>query len=386
MHSQQTVTKVATSPSQPSNSSSCSETSSNIHNDDDFDDFNHGPVFSITYLLLKHLLLSILLLMAIFTLVRLPLIDDHLRHVMIHDSTGGSSTPSSIELWTPPTSGNDKAVSGTRNHHLTNNRPHTSSSSNTNSNSNSNSNSSTFLDPEEERLYQRIKVIVILARIIVILVIFFGILGVIRENVNLVLVFVVFTSFRLITTLYVPYFHHGLTSSAVVFMITVMSLVFALMLMMRKRSLSASTMSLDKSYPPEVVIGDTKEPVPFTCSPDSYDGKAMRDLFDGIKKQHSTASRSSVVSINQGKHSILAPRNDRMSLPILSFGLHGVPNSPFSTLSTCSTASSTASSSSSSAPKSCIPSRIAAAMSHSLSHHSPNTTTTSGNNVTMKKK
>jgi hypothetical protein len=89
-----------------------------------------------------------------------------------------------------------------------------------------------------------------MARIIVILFIFFGILGVIKEKVNLVLVFTVFMSFRLLSTVYVPYFHSGLASNAALLTITLLSVIFTICLFHHKRQVacvSASTLSLSST-------------------------------------------------------------------------------------------------------------------------------------------
>ena len=74
-----------------------------------------------------------------------------------------------------------------------------------------------------------------MARIVVILVIFFGILGIIKENVNLLLVFVVFMTLRLMSNLYIPYFHNGITSCAALLSITMLSVVFTICLIHHKR-------------------------------------------------------------------------------------------------------------------------------------------------------
>lgn len=163
--------------------------------------------FSISFILLKHLLLSILLLMVIWSLCKLPMTDDHLRNhyhrILRHEETAVSSS-----------------VQGTGNSSVSLPPSPTSRFS---------------AEQDEEIMFQKLKVIVVMARIIVILVIFFGILGIIKENVNLLLVFVVFMSFRLVATLYVPYFHNGMTSNAALFSITLMSVTFSIMLIHHKR-------------------------------------------------------------------------------------------------------------------------------------------------------
>lgn len=202
--------------------------------------------FSILYILLKHFLLSILFLMAIWSLVKLPMTDEHLRRViqreddlLILSSRVNQTTEHNIPL--SPTS-----LPGSQQH-----RPPVSRFPG---------------DEEEELVYQKLKVIVVMARIIVILVIFFGILGIIKENVNLLLVFVVFMAFRLLTTVYVPYFSSGLISNAALLAITILSVIFSICLIHYKKQvacLSASTLSLSSI--------STSSPVSSSSSPASCD-------------------------------------------------------------------------------------------------------------------
>lgn len=175
--------------------------------------------FSISFILLKHLLLSILLLMVIWSLCKLPMTDDHLRNhyhrILRHEETAISALRtgnSSVSLPPSPTS-------------------------------------RFSTEQDEEIMFQKLKVIVVMARIIVILVIFFGILGIIKENVNLLLVFVVFMSFRLVATLYVPYFHNGMTSNAALFSITLMSVTFSIMLIHHKRQEYKKKKDISNSLP-----------------------------------------------------------------------------------------------------------------------------------------
>ena len=194
--------------------------------------------FSILYVLLKHFLLSILFLMAIWSLVKLPMTDEHLRRVIQREEDFYNFINNiNISGSSPPGPSKDHRLDG---HRFSG-------------------------DDEEELVYQKLKVIVVMARIIVILVIFFGILGIIKENVNLLLVFVVFMSFRLLTTVYVPYFHSGLTANAALLAITLLSVIFSICLIHHKRQVacvSASTLSLSS-------LSASSSPVPSASSDSS---------------------------------------------------------------------------------------------------------------------
>lgn len=381
MHSQETISKVTTVNNDTRSNGTCSDINS-INDDDWMDQCDHGPIFYIAYLLLKHLLLAILFLMIIFTLVRLPLIDDHLRHVILSDSLTSSTTSSPIDHSPPLQDDKEKENTSQNNHHQVQVNRFSPPPSATN----------VPLEGEEERLFQRIKVIVFLARLVVILVILVGIIGVIREDVTCLLIFVLMSTFRLITTLYVPYFHNGFISYAILFLITLMTFIFALLLMKKKKQLTSSTMNLDKSFPQEVIIeSDNKSQ--FACQRE-YNCSSMRQLFNDMKMHHSLdrgdiKCKSNIVrqSDTDGITCIINDEilhHDKISSPIVNVNLHVVPDSPFSTLSTCSSTSFSTTSSSSNAitgRKSCIPSRIAAAMSQSLAHHSSTKDESAAKNV-----
>lgn len=189
---------------------------------DQLDDFEQlalerNSCFAISYLLLKHFLLSVMFLMAIFTMVRLTMTDSHVKHVI-------QSDPSDIS----------QVSSDTSNVRLSINSNVTSTADQLVGNStNSDSN-----DYKGE--FFRVKSTVIMARISAILAIVFGILGIFTESVTLLLFFVLHTSFRLVTTLYIPAFHYGLVSMIILLIINVLSFTYVTLLIIRSWNICRS--------------------------------------------------------------------------------------------------------------------------------------------------
>lgn len=123
-----------------------------------------GDKYPRTYMIVKHLLLSILFLMVIWTLLKIPLSEQYLD----------AKIPTSLG------------------------------------------------EPD----VQRIKTIVTVARVVVVILAFFGICGVIRESFSLSLVFSVFMFLRLVATIYVPYFYNGLVSYSLISVVTFLAFIF----------------------------------------------------------------------------------------------------------------------------------------------------------------
>ncbi|KAI1290903.1 hypothetical protein HDE_00170 [Halotydeus destructor] len=137
------------------------------HSKDDF----KRTCFSVSFLLTKHTLLSVILLMVIWSLVKIPMMD---------------------------------GIMADRN---------------------------MFADDLPKEYVDRIKAIVILSKVIVVILAFFGVLGIIRESVNLLLVFDVFMIIRMISSYYVQYFDYGVASNVMVFSITCLALFFTYLLL-----------------------------------------------------------------------------------------------------------------------------------------------------------
>ena len=141
-----------------------------------------GTRYPRAYLIIKHLLLAILFLMVIWTLCKLPMADQYLRSRLPPDMP-----ESSIVL---------------------------------------------------------IKSIVLVARVLVVVLCFFGIFGVIKESFSLSLVFAVFMFIRLVAVLYVPYLSNGAVSMALVCIITLLAFIF---LSLVRRTDPESERTLDSS-------------------------------------------------------------------------------------------------------------------------------------------
>ena len=77
-----------------------------------------------------------------------------------------------------------------------------------------------------EATLQTIHSIDVLGRALVVALCVFGIFGMIRESFSLSLVFSVFMFVRLIAILYIPHFNHGLVSTALICLVTLMSFLF----------------------------------------------------------------------------------------------------------------------------------------------------------------
>lgn len=146
-----------------------------------------GTRYPRAYLIIKHLLLAILFLMVIWTLVRIPLAEQYIRTRVSPDTT-----ESSILL---------------------------------------------------------IKSIVILARVLVVVLCFFGIFGIIKESFSLSLVFSVFMFIRLVGALYVPYLNRGAVSTGLICIVTLLSFIF-LSLVRRTDSDNTDTNSTFSSSSP----------------------------------------------------------------------------------------------------------------------------------------
>lgn len=116
------------------------------------------------YLVLKHFLLAILFLMLIWTLLKIPLAEKYMREKIPDDMS-------------------EKQV--------------------------------TF-----------IRTIVTVARVLIVILVLFGIVGVIKESFSLILVFSVFMFVRLIVTFYIPYFNNGSVSLALISFVTLVSFIF----------------------------------------------------------------------------------------------------------------------------------------------------------------
>lgn len=123
-----------------------------------------GTRYPRVYLIIKHLLLAILFLMVIWHLLKIPLADQYLREKIPKDLPESSVTV--------------------------------------------------------------IKTTVMIARVLVIFLCFFGIFGVIKESFSLSLVFAVFMFIRLVAALYVPYFNNGGVSTALICLVTLLSFIF----------------------------------------------------------------------------------------------------------------------------------------------------------------
>lgn len=123
-----------------------------------------GTKYPRAYLIIKHLLLAILFLMVIWTLVKIPMADQYLRNKLDPDMP-----ESSVVL---------------------------------------------------------IKSIMIVGRVLVVILCFFGIFGIIKESFSLSLVFAVFMFIRLVGTMYVPYFNNGAVSTGMMCLVTLMSFIF----------------------------------------------------------------------------------------------------------------------------------------------------------------
>lgn len=116
------------------------------------------------YLVLKHFLLAILFLMLIWTLLKIPLAEKYMREKIPDDMS-------------------EKQV--------------------------------TF-----------IRTVVTVARVLIVILVLFGIVGVIKESFSLILVFSVFMFVRLIVTFYIPYFNNGGVSIALISFVTLVSFIF----------------------------------------------------------------------------------------------------------------------------------------------------------------
>lgn len=123
-----------------------------------------GEQYPRAYMIIKHLLLSILFLMVIWTLLKIPLAEAYLDEKI-------------------PTNYTESEV-------------------------------------------ETIKTIVLVARIVVVGLALMGICGVIRESFSLSLCFSVFMFLRLVATLYVPYFYNGHVSIGLISIVTLMSFIF----------------------------------------------------------------------------------------------------------------------------------------------------------------
>lgn len=195
-----------------SNSSSSSD-----HGSDQMDDFEQltlerNSCFAISYLLLKHSLLSVMFLMAIFTLVRLTMIDSHVKHVIEAESNQVTNRVKSDASNLATLAKVNSTIASTADQ-LVSNVTHEGN------------------DLKSE--FTRVKLTVFLARISAILAIVFGIMGIFTESVTLLLLFILHTSFRLITTLYVPAFHHGIISMVTLLIIDILSFSYVILLIIR---------------------------------------------------------------------------------------------------------------------------------------------------------
>jgi hypothetical protein len=123
-----------------------------------------GAEFPRCYLIIKHLLLSILFLMVIWTLLKIPL-TDHWLQEKLPEKTADS-----------------------------------------------------------EVLF--IKSVITIARIFVVILAIFGICGVIRESFSYSLVFSVFMFVRLVANFYVPYLYNGHVSMAIICVVTLLAFIF----------------------------------------------------------------------------------------------------------------------------------------------------------------
>lgn len=173
--------------------------------------------FAISYLLLKHLLLSVMFLMAVFTMVRLTLTDSqHVKRVTRNDSTASDS------LFVSSNTVTVNVTIGERN-----------TSVNT---GNITVNNSTINDTPVARLKGNesdVKFTIFMARFSGIIAICFGILGIITESVTLVLLFVLYTSLRLVTTFFIAAFRQTLVSMFVLFTINLLSFAFVTLMIIR---------------------------------------------------------------------------------------------------------------------------------------------------------
>ena len=145
-----------------------------------------GTRYPRAYLIIKHLLLAILFLMVIWTLLKIPLAEQYLRNRLSPDM------------------------------------------------------------PESSILL--IKSIVIVGRVLVVILCFFGIFGIIKESFSLSLVFAVFMFIRLVGTLYVPYFNNGAVSTGLICIVTLLSFIF-LSLVRRTDSDPADSLTASSSSP-----------------------------------------------------------------------------------------------------------------------------------------
>jgi hypothetical protein len=154
-----------------------------------------GTRYPRTYLIIKHLLLAILFLMVIWTLLKIPLAEQYIRNKMSPDM------------------------------------------------------------PESSILM--IKSIVIVARVLVVVLCFFGIFGIIKESFSLSLVFAVFMFIRLVGTIYVPYFNNGAVSTGLMCIITLLSFVF--LSLVRRTDSDPSDSVTDSSSTPSALHKDLSD-------------------------------------------------------------------------------------------------------------------------------
>lgn len=149
-----------------------------------------GTRYPRAYLIIKHLLLAILFLMVIWTLVKIPLAEQYIRsHISAADM------------------------------------------------------------PESSILL--IKSIVIVGRVLVVVLCFFGIFGIIKESFSLSLVFSVFMFIRLVGSMYVPYFNNGAVSTGLICVVTLLSFIF---LSLVRRTDSDPTLALSTTSSSDSVI------------------------------------------------------------------------------------------------------------------------------------
>lgn len=164
--------------------------------------------FAVSYLLLKHLLLSVIFLMAVFTMVRLTLTDSQVQRVTRSDSSASDSLS---------VSSNTVTVNVTIRQ---NNTPAYERVI-------SNGTDQVNQDLRDARFT------LFMARFSSIIAICFGILGIITESVTLVLLFVLYTSLRLVTTFFIAAFRQPFVSMLVLFIINILSFTFVTLMIIR---------------------------------------------------------------------------------------------------------------------------------------------------------
>lgn len=303
--------------------------------------------FAVSYLLLKHLLLSVFFLMAVFTMVRLTLTDSHVARVTRSDSgvTDSLSVSSNtitvnVTISANKTPASEKVITNATN--------------------------------ESNQDVKRAKLTIFMARFSGIIAICFGILGIITESVTLVLLFVLYTSLRLVTTFFIAAFRQPLVSMLFLFIINILSFTFVTLMIIRswQMCLKPSRMRMDSTKKLADKFESAIEVRITVPEDEDVTGDKKDAIMNALNRRASRVHSVSSFTLSQLNEAFASLKD--FELDHYKFMPPPPPAAPASPhLAVARNPHSTGSSLHSNRSSQCIPPRMAAALAASLAHTHP---------------